>query len=404
MNTQPARSMIEDPVDRVRALRPLLARHAADCEAEGRIAQPVIDALRAEGLFLLSASRRAGGGGSSLKTCVDTIAEIGKSCPSTAWSFGILSGTTSMCWSMPALRLQLFPTGDELCCFVVARTGVGIRVEGGWLVSGEWAYASGCMHARWALCGVALQDGRGNPVDGGMAFIDLERTDEVTIEIDWHVAGLSGTGSNRIKATGHFVPDSLILWLDSAKGAAAIDLNRPDVEPRDLWPPELTNGLTLVPAMLGAAEGILDALQAKMDGRPIANWNYARQTESHLLLAMLGEAAQKIDSARMHIHRACAMADVTAQTRALSQLEKAQAQADCGYAMRLVRDAGNSLMEIAGPAAFALSSPIQRLWRDLNVGSRHNTVNAGLSLELYGRFLTGQPSNMKMIPAEQTSG
>ena len=55
-------------------------------------------------------------------------------------------------------------------------------------------------------------------------------------------------------------------------------------------------------------------------------------------------------------------------------------------------------MDVAGPAAFAISSPLQRLWRDLSLGARHNAVNARLSMELYGRALLGRESNIDLIP------
>jgi alkylation response protein AidB-like acyl-CoA dehydrogenase len=70
---------------------------------------------------------------------------------------------------MPQLRERLFSSGDELCCFVAARSGSARRVPGGYLIKGEWRYASGCLHARWLLCGVAP----GDDCAGGHAVIDL---------------------------------------------------------------------------------------------------------------------------------------------------------------------------------------------------------------------------------------
>ena len=54
-------------------------------------------------------------------------------------------------------------------------------------------------------------------------------------------------------------------------------------------------------------------------------------------------------------------------------------------------------MEIAGPGAFALSNPLQRLWRDLSVGSRHTALNTMLSSELYGRAWLEQDSNLVLL-------
>lgn len=71
----------------------------------------------------------------------------------------------------------------------------------------------------------------------------------------------------------------------------------------------------------------------------------------------------------MHVRRAVAMIDETAQSRPLSGFDKARIQADCGFAMRQLRRAAERLMEIAGPGSFGASSPLQRLWRDLSLGN-----------------------------------
>jgi alkylation response protein AidB-like acyl-CoA dehydrogenase len=82
----------------------------------------------------------------------------------------------------------------------------------------------------------------------------------------------------------------------------------------------------------------------------------------------------------------------------LTGFDKARIQADCGHAMGLLRAAANRLMDIAGPSAFATSSPLQRFWRDLSLGTRHTALNTRLSLELYGRALTGLKSNLTLLP------
>src|SRR3546814_3291530 len=92
------------------------------------------------------------------------------------------------------------------------------------------------------------------------------------------------------------------------------------------------------------------------------------------------------------------MLDETAQQRVLTGFDKAHIQADCGYAMGLLRGAGNRLMDVAGPGAFALSNPLQRSSRDLRFGTRHNHLSSHLSLVLYGRAIAGHPSNIQLLP------
>lgn len=397
VDIRPETKSSPDSLERVRALQPLIARNAAEAEERGAIAPPVFDALRDAGLFRITVARRTGGEGASMRTFVETVAEIAKTCPGTAWAYGLLTGTTGMVASLPdEKRKLLFKRGDELSCFVGMKGGVAVRSDGGYLVTGQWPYASGSLHADWAWCGVIVRDEQGEQIGSGQVFLDLS-ADEVEIVRDWNVAGMSASGSNRVKADGHFVPAALFVSDDELMNMAAL-IGEAQLEPRDLWPTEPQFGLTVLPASMGAVAGMLESVRQKMNDRPVLSWNYDRQSDSHLLLAKLGEAAIKIDSAWMHVYRACDVVDRIAQERPVTKMEKVKTQADCGYAMRLAREAADILLDIAGPGGFVKTNAIQRQWRDLSVGSRHNALNAGLSLELLGRALTGGKSNIRNMP------
>lgn len=387
-------TVAHDPVGLARSLVPLLAQHAARAEQNRRACPEAIEAIRATGLFQLMFPKRAGGHGHLLITHVETVAELAKGCPGTAWAFGLLSGVSASAASMPqAIREQVFRRGDELVCSVAGQTGAARAVEGGYVVDGRWGYASGSLHADWALNGVRFVDEQGQTIDTGFVFLPLSGHAQVRIEDTWHMAGLCASGSNTVVASQAFVPQVLGVRFSALRGstpAAAL-------EPRDRWPVEPLFPLGVLSPMLGAAQALLDAVVANLPKRPMIGWQYPNQAASQTLVGQLGEAAMNIDSAWLHVRRAVDSIDVTAQQRPLSGFEKARIQADCGHAMRHLRNAGDRLMEIAGPGAFATDSPLQRLWRDLSVGSRHTAMQTMLSHELFGRALLGQPSNHGLI-------
>ncbi len=383
-----------DPVAVARGLVPLLAAQADAAERDRRACAPVIQALRESGLLKMMFARRAGGPGHQLITHVQTVAMLARGCPGSAWAFGLLSGVTGSASAMPApIRDRVFVSGDELVISVAGQIGSARPVEGGYVVDGTWGYASGCQHADWALNGVRILDADGAQVDAGFAFLPLKGPD-VSIRDTWQVAGLSASGSHTVVAQAAFVPAPLVLRFSALRGS------RPtaELEPRDRWPVEPLFPLGVLSPMLGAADAMRDIVAKNLPQRPTIGWKYANQADSQTFVGQFGEAALEIDSAWLHVRRAVGMIDGTAQTRALSGAEKARIQADCAYAMRQLRRAGERLMEIAGPGAFALTSPLQRLWRDLSVGSRHTALNAMLSAELYGRSLLGQPSNLALLP------
>lgn len=392
-----ATACVENPVPVAAGLIPLLAAHADACEREGRIQPPVMAALRDAGLFHITAPRRAGGPGGTLLTHVETVAQLAQGCVGTAWAFCLLSGVTGTVLGFPAAVTDIvFRTGNELLCSASAPTAKATPVAGGFRVTGQWGYGSGCLHADWALNGVQILDQTGALAEMAMVFVDL-RDPACSILDNWRVAGMAGSGSNTIVANDLFVPEALILHTAQTPPAEVL-LAIPGLEPRDLWPMESLFPLGVLPPMLGAATAILHAVARSAGARPVVGWTYETQATSQTLSAMIGQSALEIDSAWMHIRRAVSMMDDTASQRVLTGFDKAQVQADCGFAMGLLRTAGNRLLDVAGPGAFALDNPLQRFWRDLNVGSRHNALSSHLSTELYGRALTGQPSNLRLLP------
>jgi alkylation response protein AidB-like acyl-CoA dehydrogenase len=386
-----------DPVAAARSLRPLLAAHAVEAEQSGRIAQPVMDALWAAGLFDVLTPRRAGGPSCKQITHLQVIAELAKGCAGSAWAYGLLSSIRGAAKSMaPAATDILFAKGDELFCAVSSLTGTARPVDDGYVIDGRWGYASGCLHAAWGLMGVRILDAAGQPIDTGFAITPLQDP-HVRIEPTWNVEGVKASGSNTVVANGAHIPSCLIL-ADSHRPSPQALLATSTAEPRDRWPIEPRFPLGVLASMLGAAEAIRDGVAEALNGKAVVGWDYVAQGDSQVLVQQFGEAAMEIDSAWLHIRRAAAELDETAQHRVLSGYDKAHIQADCGYAMAQLRRAADRLMDIAGPSAFATASPLQRFWRDLSFGSRHTALQSRLSLELYGRAIVGRPSNLDLLP------
>ena len=94
MNSSVSRQ-IADPVAVARTLIPILSRNAVQAEADRRAVPESIQAIRDAGLFHMMFPKRAGGTGHKLITHIETVAELAKGCPGTAWAFGLLSGVTA---------------------------------------------------------------------------------------------------------------------------------------------------------------------------------------------------------------------------------------------------------------------------------------------------------------------
>lgn len=129
--------------------------------------------------------------------------------------------------------------------------------------------------------------------------------------------------------------------------------------------------------------------------RGITFTTYTRQADAPVLQHQIAEAALKIDSAWIQVMRAAAEVEDTA--RAGSQMDyvaRAHVRGIVGYAARLMREAIDALMSIGGASGFADSSPLQRMWRDASIATRHALLATDPSLEIYGRALVGAEGNI----------
>ena len=92
----------------------------------------------------------------------------------------------------------------------------------------------------------------------------------------------------------------------------------------------------------------------------------------------------------MHTFTAAAYIDAVGAGTGRDLAEEARLRGSCGYLTDHLRLGVEKLLNVAGAGAFAKSNPIQRLWRDINVGTRHAFLATNPSLETYGRSLLGQ--------------
>jgi alkylation response protein AidB-like acyl-CoA dehydrogenase len=380
-----------DPIELARSLSPLLAEHDCEIDRTSRVPESVMTAIMDTGLPWMMVPERAGGAGVNMRTHIEAVAELGRGSAGGAWQVGLLMNTTAAAASLPEPAVaRIFQTGRELVCGVTMLIGTARPVEDGYVVNGRWPYASGSQYANWGMGGLRILDDRGEVTGVGLAFMPIG-DGGLSVDHTWDVAGMRGSASDTIVAQDLFVPCELVAHINPQRVESPPPGPPPfDLEPRDRWPTAVFLGLALLAPLLGAADNLLGLILANVGKKPITHWDYARQADSHVVLQQIGEAAMEIDTAWLHILRTADALDITAQAGPVSPSEQVRLQAAEGFAMRMIRQAADRLMDVGGASAFTLSNPLQRAWRDIALGSRHAFVNTGQSLELYGRHLAGE--------------
>ncbi|WP_017539652.1 acyl-CoA dehydrogenase family protein [Nocardiopsis halophila] len=384
-----------DPVARATGLRPLLAEDAAEADRARRLTDRVVDAVTDAGLMRLMTPPGLGGAGTGVRTLLDTATELGRGCASTAWVTGVLNVGNFVASLFPEAAQEEVWGGNP-----DARTAqvLGVPAKdvepaaGGVRVTGRWAYMSGSLHADWV--GVLLARG---PEDGapGVHFALIPR-DELALHDTWQVVGMRGTGSNTMAADRVFVPEHRLLpYLPVLNGELTAD---------DTAAPH-RNSLTgvfslgLLGSLIGGAKAAFDYVSAKAPERPAAGSTYPDQAASPTTQLALAEAATMIDTAQLHARRIADTVDEHALTGSGAEtLVRARSRMDSAHVAQLCRSAVDTLITAYGSSAFAETSPLQRIWRDVHVGSRHAGFGMGIPQQVYGRALVGgDPRDISLL-------
>ena len=184
------------PTERARELVPMLRACGDEAERERHLPERAAEAMAHAGLFRVAAPRRLGGAEAEPEEQIQTIEIVSAADGSVGWN--LMIGIESMGFLGaaldPSVASKLFADPSLIISGALNPLGVATRVPGGYRVSGQWPFASGCHNAHyfWGQCQVRDEDG--NAVSDGSSQLReaLLGRDEFEILDTWHVSGLGG--------------------------------------------------------------------------------------------------------------------------------------------------------------------------------------------------------------------
>ncbi|WP_009478410.1 acyl-CoA dehydrogenase family protein [Rhodococcus sp. JVH1] len=385
--TDAQRQLRAELVERAAKIVPLLAANAQKTEDDRRVVEENINAIEDAGLFTIMQPKRFGGLETDFRTKLEVSRELARGCGSTAWATTLLNVCAwfTGLWGEQAQNDVWEANPRNRIAGVFAPTGTAEPVEGGFRVTGKWGWASGSLHAQWVLVGVPVTDAAGEVVDQGMVLIPAS---DIAIEDTWFVVGMRGTGSNTIVADHVFVPAHRYLSVTKMlQGEVATPFKN-----EELYRIPFVPGAAIILAgpQLGLAQAALDLVIEKAPRRGIAYTYYDNQTQSPEVQLAVAKAASLIDTAHLLAYRAAADIDEAGHAGVFPDYTaRARVRMDTGQAIINAREAIRILVSAHGASSFAESSPMQRIWRDSEVASRHAVANPEISAEIYGKALLG---------------
>lgn len=381
-------------VAQARTLVPALRARAAQADKDREVSKQSIAELREAGLFRLMAPKEFGGSQLGIAALVDVVAEIASGCASTGWVYGVLAGHNWILSLFPEeAQREVFGDPDSLVASIVHLKAAPRRDGDGFVIeNAHGKFCSGVSHANWVMVGAGVVNESGPPE----ARYFLVPKSEIEIIDDWRTAGLRATGSYSLKIKKAFVPAYRSAAIaDMARGTAPGIAYHNSPVYRAPFPQVLPFPLAGVP--LGIARAAL-TVYLEFYRAKLASFSPEQIAEQSAVFSRLSDAHADIEAAAALILGNAEEIDAMADGSKATPVDRARFVRNISYGGHKCRMAVTSLFEASGGSAIYDSFELQRIWRDVNAATAHNSFVRDKAAPAFGRALLGlPPSNFDRI-------
>ncbi len=361
-----------------RGLQPMVRDHAGSAQELRHVPEPMVRAMADAGLYRLAAPEVFGGYEADPITTIEVIEAISEADGSIGWALMIGIEVVGIGGSLmnPEMAASLFAEHPDLVMSgALNPQGRARQVEGGWMVSGQWPFASGCHHSTmfWGQCIVeGSQPTRLIEVLVPRASYEIVDT--------WHVNGLRGTGSNDVAVEDLFVPDSMVTEVAGRTSTHDGPLYR--------LPPFTRLAYNKVGVATGIARAALDAFVDLAENKqPRLSSRALRERPRAQLSYAQAEAALR--SARAFVFEAVSEAwDTVCPGEVVDRRQRALVRLACSHACQESIRAVELVHQAAGTSANYEDSLLGRARQDVAVVAQQVMV-APHFIEDAGRVMLG---------------
>ncbi|MDX3930004.1 MAG: hypothetical protein QHC90_30010 [Shinella sp.] len=372
----------EQIVRRAQDMIPSFRKHVDEVNAKRSLTEDVRTQLRSSGLTRLLQPAYFGGAEAGIGTMIDVLIPTASGCPSTAWCLAqyILHNYMAARWS-PEAQAEIWRKPDVLISgTIIPKLGRAVAVDGGYRLSGKWPFVSGVQGSDWCLIAAMLEK-ENSP---GEEYYFLVRTDDVSILDTWFSIGLKGSGSQDIELDDLFVPDMMGVPGSVFKGGPSpgSDVN---AAPIFRIPMHMTLGLPHASCLIGIAESMFELFLSQ--SRKRRSLMTGEDTASYATHQMaVGEISASLQAAQALLRADAEEIMLFANSDKIpSPLERSNYRCNGAYAGELARRAAHSIWDLVGARGAFENNPIARIYQDMQVASRHITMNLQVNSIEHGR-------------------
>lgn len=373
-------------IEATRALAPRIQAARDEIEAGRRLPLGIVQAIREAGIIRMTMPRAWGGPEADPWIQIRVIEELSRIDGSVGWCAMIGSdGGYFSAFLEPAVGRALYQDLDAVTASVIRPSGRARAVEGGYRVTGCWAFASGCQHSAWLVGNCVVHDGDrprrdadGNP-ETRLCFLPASACQ---ILDTWTTTGLRGSGSHDYLVEDYFVP------VEQTFSIFTSPISRP--EPLYQFRQMYLVNVAGVP--LGIARGAIEELIA-LAGHKVTRLGNGLRDEPYVQLAV-AQAEALVGSARSYVHET--VADLWSTLLAgsvLSTAQRVRLRLAISHAFSAGVQAVDLMYQAGGGSSLYAPHPLDRHFRDIHTSNQH-TVISPKTYYTAGRLLLGLESDI----------
>lgn len=366
-------------------LAPAIRESSETIDRERRLPAKLVRVLAEAGFFRMLTPRRYGGLEVDILTAVRVFEAVSVIDGSVGWCLMIGNGGGLAGNLTPQAASEIFAQDPlSIASGAIVPAGKAIPTPGGFLVSGRWSFASGCLHSTWLGNGCVVYEGEQPRLRAeGMPEIRIVFLPISDCEVidTWSVSGLRGTGSHDVAVRNVFVPESRTFQFPPATPPTLAG-------PLYTFPVRSLIAASVAAVPLGIARAAIDALvELAQTKTPFGSRGALRDRVA--VRVQVAEAEALVVSARSLLYAAmqeawsavCAGERVSLHQRAQIQIAAVNASLSAVRAVDLMYNAG-------GTSSIYMGNTLDRAFRDVHVAAQHFMLSP-VRLETAGQVLLG---------------
>ena len=359
-----------------------IERRRDEFDQLSHIPRDMVAKMKRAGIFRASTPQRFGGDALPPPRFLETLERIAIADGSAAWVAAFGSANTYLASLPIETQAQIYAGGpDQVFAGGLYPLQKAAQVPHGYMVSGQWRFASGCKGADWIGVGIGGTPATSGEAGAGKPFTAVFPASEVEIVENWNVVGMQGTGSHDLRLQNKFVDAH---WTFVRGSAALID------EPLFRYPAVAYQAQVHAAVNIGLARAALDLL-AQMSGVTQTTTGAPRLADRAYYRSGLAKAEANWRSARAFFFESAQAAWQT--ILAGDPVMPAQAnilRLSATHAAQVGAEVVMQAYQMAGVAAIYRENRLQRLVRDSIVVTQHAFLGEG-TYDASGALFVGIP-------------